>query len=421
MLAVVATFVAALAAELIARRLEAPIGAIGPSVALYVVICALGSGRWAPTTARVRARRRRVPRRACNTPRWRPGARGSRARANRRSQLVDGRRASRVRSSSRSRSRSDRACPARAAARGSTTGRSGAGSGSSILNVTSPLVSVGAKLTGRQSTDEVFTVATTEPKGNYWRVDRARPVPERRLGPELRPAPGVATSRARPHGPGTTLVTADVPARQHRRALAARPRTARSSIRRRQVAGAPGSTSLFLDNPLAGLTYAVQSEIANPPKSILESVTTDDLTRDGGRRRAAGQLLDPGPRLRGATSPRQCADAVRQGDRADERLPAARRSCTTPTVTLGDRRRRARQVLVPHPPRLLRAVRGGVRRARPLDRAADTGRGRLPARHAGPTACGTSRRRTRTPGPRSGSVRRSAGSASSRRRAASTR
>ena len=51
MLAVVATFVAALAAELIARRLEAPIGAIGPSIALYVAMSALGSGRWAPTTA----------------------------------------------------------------------------------------------------------------------------------------------------------------------------------------------------------------------------------------------------------------------------------------------------------------------------------------------------------------------------------
>ena len=51
MLAVVATFVAALVTELIARELEAPVGAIGPSVALFVAMSALGSGRWAPATA----------------------------------------------------------------------------------------------------------------------------------------------------------------------------------------------------------------------------------------------------------------------------------------------------------------------------------------------------------------------------------
>src|SRR5206468_11472925 len=46
MLAVVATFVAAVVTELIARRLEAPVGAIGPSVALFVAMSALRSGRW---------------------------------------------------------------------------------------------------------------------------------------------------------------------------------------------------------------------------------------------------------------------------------------------------------------------------------------------------------------------------------------
>src|SRR5439155_25894259 len=50
-LAVVATLVAALATELIARQLEAPVGAIGPSIALYVAVCALGSHAWAATTA----------------------------------------------------------------------------------------------------------------------------------------------------------------------------------------------------------------------------------------------------------------------------------------------------------------------------------------------------------------------------------
>ncbi len=51
LLAVVATFVCAMTTEIVARRLDAPIGAIGPSVALFVAVAALGSGRWAPTTA----------------------------------------------------------------------------------------------------------------------------------------------------------------------------------------------------------------------------------------------------------------------------------------------------------------------------------------------------------------------------------
>ncbi len=51
LLAFLATYIAATAADLIARRLDAPIGAIGASIALYVAIAALGAGRWAPTTA----------------------------------------------------------------------------------------------------------------------------------------------------------------------------------------------------------------------------------------------------------------------------------------------------------------------------------------------------------------------------------
>jgi transglutaminase-like putative cysteine protease len=50
-LAVVATFVCAMTTEIVARRLDTPIGAMGPSVALFVAVAALGSGRWAPTTA----------------------------------------------------------------------------------------------------------------------------------------------------------------------------------------------------------------------------------------------------------------------------------------------------------------------------------------------------------------------------------
>ncbi len=51
LLALVALWAAGAAAEWSARYLEGPLGAIGPSVALFVVITALGSGPWAGVTA----------------------------------------------------------------------------------------------------------------------------------------------------------------------------------------------------------------------------------------------------------------------------------------------------------------------------------------------------------------------------------
>ena len=78
----------------------------------------------------------------------------------------------------------------------------------------------------------------------------------------------------------------------------------------------PGSTSLFLDNPLAGLTYEVQSEVANPDKAVLESVTFDDLDADVGRRRAPRQLLGRRPRLRRRSSPRNATTPYDKAHRA---------------------------------------------------------------------------------------------------------
>jgi transglutaminase-like putative cysteine protease len=50
---VLAVYVAAAATDRIARRLDAPVGAMGPSIALFVALAALGSNgrRWAPSTA----------------------------------------------------------------------------------------------------------------------------------------------------------------------------------------------------------------------------------------------------------------------------------------------------------------------------------------------------------------------------------
>jgi transglutaminase-like putative cysteine protease len=273
MLAVVATFVVSLAAELTARRLEAPIGAIGPSIALYVAISALGSGRWAPTTAcyalvvieyLVALQHSDMETRRT----WFQSAR------HRRSQLVTGGAGAGALVVAVALALGPGLPGARADAW--IKYRSlGSGKGSSVLNVLSPLVSVGAKLTGRESTREVFTVRTTEKNGNYWRVialDRFQ-----NDGWSLNSDRRSATKLPGPTGgPGTSLVTETFQLDQ------IDPDWLPAAYRPVQV-DAPGSqvlldsTSLFLDRPLAGLGYTVESEIANPAKSALEAVTDGDL------------------------------------------------------------------------------------------------------------------------------------------------
>jgi transglutaminase-like putative cysteine protease len=273
MLAVVATFVVSLAAELTATRLEAPVGAIGPSIALYVAISALGSGRWAPTTAvyalvvveyLVALQHSDMETRRT----WFQSAR------NRRSQLVTGGAGAGALVVAVALALGPGLPGARADAW--IKYRSlGSGKGSSVLNVLSPLVSVGAKLTGRESTQEAFTVRTTETNGNYWRVialDRFQNDgwslnSDRRSSAQL---PGPTG------GPGTTLVTETFQLdRIDPDWLPAAYRPVRVDAPGSQVL--LDSTSLFLDRPLAGLGYTVESEIANPPKSVLEAVTEADL------------------------------------------------------------------------------------------------------------------------------------------------
>jgi transglutaminase-like putative cysteine protease len=273
MLAVVATFAAALATELIARRLEAPIGAIGPSVALFVAISALGSGSWAATTAiyalvvveylvalqhsEMEARRT-----------WFQSAR------KRRSQLVAGG----AFAGALVVAIAVAFGPGVPGARGAAWIRYrslGSGSGSSVLNVTSPLVSVKAKLNGKQSTNEIFTVKTTEAKGNYWRVIALDQFQDDGWGlnSDQRSASDLPGAT---HAAGTTLVTQTF----HLGAIDARWLPAAYRPIHVNAPGAqvlPGSTSLFVDNPLSGLTYAVQSEVANPDKAVLEAVQFSDL------------------------------------------------------------------------------------------------------------------------------------------------
>ena len=135
-------------AETFAREIEAPIGAIGPSVALYVAMSALGSGRWALTTAcyalavvaylvalqytELAARRT-----------WFASSR------NRRSQLAIGGLLAGVLAIGAAVAIGPQFPGARSAAL--IDYRSLGGGGASTLNTESPLVSVGAKLTSRPS------------------------------------------------------------------------------------------------------------------------------------------------------------------------------------------------------------------------------------------------------------------------------
>jgi transglutaminase-like putative cysteine protease len=273
MLAVVATFVAALASELIARRLDAPVGAIGPSVALFVAMSALGSGRWAPSTAcyalvvveyLVALQHSELQTRRT----WFQTVR------NRRSQVVGGGAAAGALVVAIAITLG----PGLPGARGTAWIRYrslGSGSGSSILNVTSPLVSVGAKLNRHDSTAEVFTVRTTEEKGDYWRVIALDQFQNDGWG--LNSDQRSATHLPGPtHHSGTRVVSASF----HLGAIDARWLPAAYRPVYIDVPGSqvlPGSTSLFVDKPLSGLTYDVESEISDPDRSVLESVTFADL------------------------------------------------------------------------------------------------------------------------------------------------
>ena len=273
MLAVVAAFVAALVTELIARRLEAPVGAIGPSVALFVAMSALGSGRWAPTTAcyalvvveyLVALQHSELETRRT----WFQSAK------NRRSHVVTGGAAAGALVVAVAITFG----PGMPGARGEAWIRYrslGSGRGSSILNVTSPLVSVGAKLNGQDSTKEVFSVRTTEARGDYWRVIALDQF--QRDGWGLNSDQRAASKLPGPTGrPGTRLAkqTFQLGAIDARW-LPAAYRPIRIDVPGAQVL--PGSTSLFLDNPLSGLTYVVESEISNPDPSVLDAVTFADL------------------------------------------------------------------------------------------------------------------------------------------------
>lgn len=274
MLAVAAVLVTALATELIAKRLDAPVGAIGPSIALFVAICALGSGHWAFSTAcyGVAVVEYLVALQYADLLTRRTWFQSS---AHRRSQLAVGGAIIGVAV----------VLVALVAGPGIPGARSaawvkyrslGSGNGASILNVTSPLVSVKAQLSGRNSEVEVFSVKTSEPKGDYWRLIALDQFQDDGWGLNS-DQKSASKLPGETHGPGATRETQTfkLGATVNARWLPAAYRPTHIDVPGAQVL--PNSTSLFVDQPLAGLTYNVESEVSNPSKDVLNAVTFDDL------------------------------------------------------------------------------------------------------------------------------------------------
>ncbi|HEX5096108.1 MAG TPA: DUF3488 and transglutaminase-like domain-containing protein, partial [Acidimicrobiia bacterium] len=273
-LAVVATLVCALATELIARRLDAPLGAIGPSVALFVAVSALGSGRWAPTTgiyagvvvlylislqhAEMTARRT-----------WFQSSRS------RRSQYATGGIVAGVVVVLLALTLG----PLFPGARGAAwiNYRSlGAGQGASVLNTPSPLVSIAAKLAGDRSENEVFRVKTDDKLGYYWRVIALDSFSrdDWSLNADRKSA---SSLRGPTNAPGSKLVdqsfTLSRTIDPYWLPAAYRP----IDIDLEGANVLPQSSSLFLNGNLANTRYAVKSEIPGPSLEKLQGVTFADL------------------------------------------------------------------------------------------------------------------------------------------------
>ena len=251
---------------------------------------------------------------------------------------------------------------------------------------------------------------------------RARPVPGRRLGPELRPALGVEASRADARCRARTMVTADVPPRRDRRALAP-GRVPPDRHRRAGLAGAPRLDVAVPRQPARPASPTTCSPRSRTPTTaMLESVTLDDLEADVGRHRAAEQLLG---RARDFAAGRHRGRAPRPTTRRSRSMngvPASRRSSYDQTVDLGTTADALDKFLFEtHRGFCEQYAAAFAELARSIGLPTRVAVGYQPGQLDARRAVARRRRRTRTPGPRSGSGRRSAGTGSSRRPAAPTR
>jgi transglutaminase-like putative cysteine protease len=272
-LAIVAAFVTAIITELVARQLEAPVGAIGPSMALLVVVNALGSGPWAAFTACY----------ALVVIAYLAALQHSELTARRTWFHTE-------------RSRSSQAVtggllvgavvvvlatafgPLFPGARASAwiNYRSlGSGNGDSVLRADDPLVSIGAKLNPNRPNQEVFTVVSAAPY--HWRIVALDKFQDGDWGIDeshssLASLPGVSKI------PNSTLVTQTIHLENIDPVwLPAAYRPVKIKVKGANLLRDTATIYVDKNVKLAGITYTVESEIADPSQSQLEQVTMGDL------------------------------------------------------------------------------------------------------------------------------------------------
>ncbi len=271
-LAFVAIVAGAALTDVLGRLVESPLGAVAPSLALFVTINALGAGRWASSTAcyalvvmayLVALQHAEVTSRRT----WFQSGRS------RRSQLASGG----FVAGALAIALAVAVGPAFPGARGRAwiNYRSlGSGKGATVLNATSPLVSVAAKLNTALSTKEVFTVES--PNAYRWRVIALDQYVNGQWGLSASPrsAGGLEGPTGYPdaHIVRQTFHLASIDALW----LPAAYRPVRIDVADASVL--PDSDTLFVsDRPLQGLDYSVESEVRDPDESVLRSVSDVQL------------------------------------------------------------------------------------------------------------------------------------------------
>ncbi len=278
LLAVLATFVCALTTEVVARRLDAPIGAIGPSVALFVAIAALGSGRWAATTAvyglvviaylvslqEVEVAARRT---------WFQSGRA------RRSQAVTGG----VVAGALIVALAIAVGPAFPGAKSAAWinyRKLGSGKGSSELEARSPFLSIGDKL-NNDPAEKILSVETSNHKAYRWRTIALDSIDTKGSYDWVLSAKRGSASQLpkATHAPGTEDVTQSfhvyVTAEKYWLPAVYAPTKV---IGLSGVETLPSSSTIFLPSgTVAGVDYQVESEVQKPTDAELDSVQMSDL------------------------------------------------------------------------------------------------------------------------------------------------
>jgi transglutaminase-like putative cysteine protease len=271
-LAFVATYAAAIGTELVARRLDAPIGAIGPSVALYVAIAALGAGRWAPVTA-CYALVVLAYLIALNYAETTARRTWFRTAHHRRSQALAGG----LLVGAVVVALAVAVGPAFPGARGRAWinyKSLGSGNGRSVLNAEDPLVAIGAKLDLSNPNREVFTVASPQPY--RWRVIALDKFKHGDWAVN-------ADTQSLSHLPGLSGPDGAIIAHQTFRLsgidaiwLPAAYRPVKVAVSGASVL--PSSSTIYIESgKLQNVSYTVESEIANPTVGQLEAVAPRDL------------------------------------------------------------------------------------------------------------------------------------------------